>query len=281
MKIWQSDLLRNLSSVQDDNQWLLLICNLEGKVIYEVKCDRSQINADWLTAQLKQAIQKQIPDKIQIFRPQVVGLFTIATQRLNIPLEITRRTPVIKEKLRQYMQSNLSVISATNHLSLDRPPPQNLPENIWGKNWNLASISAREIIEFGENRPIPFRDLPASLKIINGSLQPATKVPGIVINGEKKSLILARWLDREKPVALNYIPTEIGKSGGLVLETGLVDRWILATFESEAVAKAAKAYEEAKQQSLGLHFLLVQPDESGMTYTGFWLLKNEEQSYRT
>ncbi|NEQ67039.1 MAG: DUF1092 family protein, partial [Symploca sp. SIO2D2] len=24
----------------------------------------------------------------------------------------------------------------------------------------------------------------------------------------------------------------------------------------------------------GLHFLLVQPDDSGMTYTGFWLLQN-------
>jgi hypothetical protein len=24
-----------------------------------------------------------------------------------------------------------------------------------------------------------------------------------------------------------------------------------------------------------LHFLLVQPDTSGMTYTGFWLLKND------
>ena len=275
MKIWQSDLTRD-SSFQDNNQWLLLICDREGKLVYDVKCSQSEVNAEWLTAQLQQAIQKQFPAKIQIFRPQIVGLFTIATERLNIPLEITRRTPAIKEKLRQYTQNNLSVISATNHLSLDRPPPQNLPESIWGENWNLASISAEEIVNFSKNRPIPFCSLPESLKTLNKSLQPAIKVPGIVINGARKSLILARWLDKEKPVALNYIQTEIGRSGGLVLESGLVDRWILATFESEAVARAAKAYEEAKQQSRGLHFLLVQPDESGMTYTGFWLLKNEE-----
>ena len=87
---------------------------------------------------------------------------------------------------------------------------------------------------------------------------------------------IAQWLVEEKPVSLNYIPTEIGKSGGLVLESGLVDRWIFATFESSAVAQAAKAYEQAKQQSNQLHFLLLQPDDSGMTHTGFWLLKDEK-----
>ncbi|VEP18639.1 conserved hypothetical protein [Hyella patelloides LEGE 07179] len=275
MKIWQSDLFRNLSSTKEKNQWLLLICDREGTMIYEAQCSQSQVNAEWLTVQLQQAIQQIVPDKIQIFRPQITGLFTLATEHLNIPLETTRRTSAIKEKLRQYTQTNLSVISGKNYLSLDRPPPQNLPENIWGKNWNLVSISAREVINFTENRPIPFCDLPESLLATNLQLDPTTKIPGIAINGEKRSLILARWLAKERPVALNYIPTEIGKSGGLVLESGLVDRWILATFESEAVAQAAKAYEEAKQQTQGLHFLLIQPDDSGMTYTGFWLLKDE------
>ncbi|MGB3692248.1 MAG: Tab2 family RNA-binding protein, partial [Spirulinaceae cyanobacterium] len=61
-------------------------------------------------------------------------------------------------------------------------------------------------------------------------------------------------------------------SGGLILAGGLVDRWIVATFEDEEVARAAKAYEERKQASQGLHFLLIQPDDSGMTTSGFWLL---------
>ena len=275
MKIWQSDLWRFSSSTKDRNRWLLLICDRDGAVIHEAQCPQNEVNAQWLTTQLQQAIQPQIPDKIQVFRPQIVGLFTIATQRLNIPLETTRRTPTIKEKLRQYTQTNLSVISSRNYLSLDRPPPQNLPENIWGENWSIVSISAGEIVDFIADRPIPFKDLPESLLATNTQLDPITKLPGIVIYGGKKSLILARWLAKEKPVALNYIPTEIGKSGGLVLESGLVDRWIFATFESEAVATAAKAYEQNKEFSQGLHFLLIQPDDSGMTYTGFWLLKDE------
>lgn len=275
MKIWQSDLLRFSASTKEKNRWLLLICDRDGTMIHEAQCPQNEVNGQWLKTQLQQATQTQIPDKIQVFRPQIVGLFTIATESLNIPLEITRRTPAIKEKLRQYTETNLSVISSRNYLSLDRPPPQNLPENIWGENWSIVSILAGEIVNFVTDRPIPFRDLPESLLTTNAKLDPTTKVPGIVIYGGKKSPLIARWLTKEQPVALNYIPTEIGKSGGLVLESGLVDRWIFATFESVAVAQAAKAYEQNKQFSQGLHFLLLQPDDSGMTYTGFWLLKDE------
>jgi hypothetical protein len=275
MNIWQSDLFRNSSSTQVKNQWLLIICDRNGHLVSQAQCEQSQVNATWLTDRLQQAIQDKPLDKIQIFRPQIIGLFSLATKNLNVSLETTRRISAIKEKVLQYTKNNLSVVSGKNDLGLDRPPPQNLPENIWGKDWNLVSISAAEIINFTQNRPIPFCDLPESLLVIHSQLNPTTKIPGIVINGEKKSLTIARWLVREQPVALNYIATEIGRSGGLVLESGLVDRWILATFESEAVAIAAKAYEQAKQKSQGLHFLLVQPDDSGMTYTGFWLLKDE------
>jgi hypothetical protein len=62
----------------------------------------------------------------------------------------------------------------------------------------------------------------------------------------------------------------------LVLEAGLADRWILATFADEEVTNAGKLYQQRKQLSRGLHFLLVQPDDSGMTHSGFWLLQDED-----
>jgi RNA-binding protein Tab2/Atab2 len=72
---------------------------------------------------------------------------------------------------------------------------------------------------------------------------------------------------------LNYIA---GAPDGLVLEAGLVDRWIVATFEDAEVTTAARLYQQRQQLSHGLHFLLVQPDDSGMTYSGFWLLQAED-----
>jgi len=59
-----------------------------------------------------------------------------------------------------------------------------------------------------------------------------------------------------------------------VLESGLVDRWILATFTDAEVTTAGKLYQQRKRLSHGLHFLVVQPDKSGMTYSGFWLLQD-------
>ncbi|NES98783.1 MAG: DUF1092 family protein, partial [Desertifilum sp. SIO1I2] len=55
----------------------------------------------------------------------------------------------------------------------------------------------------------------------------------------------------------------------------LVDRWVLETFSDRQVAAAAQTFLQRQKASLGLHFLLVQPDDSGMTYTGFWLLQRE------
>ena len=150
-----------------------------------------------------------------------------------------------------------------NPLALDKPPPQPLPDNLWGEKWNFASIAAGEIEQTFGDRPIPVLSLPESLLPLNLGISSTVFVPGVVIYGGRKSLQIVRWLQQQQPVALNYIPTEVGKSGGLVLEVGLVDRWVFATFEDEAVAKAARNYELSKQQSQGLHFLLVQPDDSG------------------
>lgn len=276
MNVWQADLFRLLSSIDGDILWILLICNSEKELVYQAQSSQSEVNSKWLINQLEKAIQNNPPDKIEIFRPQIVGLFSIATKALNISLETTRRTGAIKEKVRQYLLGESLETLSKNYLGLDKPPPQNVPENVWGENWSFVSILSEEIQKFTQERPLLFCDLPESLLATNSRLNPTTKVPGIVIYGGKKSLTLGRWLSEKQPVSLNYIPTEIGKSGGLILESGLVDRWILATFESETVATAAKAYEQAKQESLGLHFLILQPDDSGMTYTGFWLLKNEE-----
>ncbi|MEM9274957.1 MAG: Tab2 family RNA-binding protein [Cyanobacteria bacterium P01_F01_bin.143] len=269
MVIWQSDLYHYPKT---EPQWQLVICNLDGTFIYEIACSADQVNAEWLTQQLQKAAKGKLPARIQIFRPQVMGLFQVATKNLDIQLETTRRTNALKEKLQDYLPANPQGKSQDNLLGLEKPPPQALPEDIWGENWNFISMNARDLIHFASDRPIPIKSIPELLQPINLGIASDTVIPGIVVYGGRKSLILARWLDQQQPVTLNYIPTEIGKSGGLVLESGLVDRWVFATFESEAVAKAARNYEQQKQNSNRLHFLLIQPDDSGMTQTGLWLL---------
>lgn len=148
-------------------------------------------------------------------------------------------------------------------------PPQPLPENLWGDRWRFAALAASTIADaFVDRAPIvvmPPDRLPLAL-----GLASTTLIPGVVIDGGRRSLPLARWLQAASPEALSYIP---GTPDGLILAAGLVDRWIVATFADAEVAAAGAEFNHRKQHSQGLHFLLVQPDDAGMTYTGFWLLR--------
>jgi len=64
-----------------------------------------------------------------------------------------------------------------------------------------------------------------------------------------------------------------GDPGALILEAGLIERWVLFTYDDSEMSRAAQLFEKRKQDCQGLHFLLVQPDNSGITFTGLWLLQ--------
>jgi hypothetical protein len=191
-----------------------------------------------------------------------LSLIQAAGNNLNIQVAPTRHTPALKQWLAEKQYP----------LALDQPPPTPLPENLWGEQWRFATLPSGELVDVFAELPIPIFSAPEFLHPINLGLASTVPIPGVIIYGGRQSMPLARWLAAAHPVALNYIP---GDPNGLVLEAALVDRWIVATFTDPDVAAAGKVYEHRQQQSRGLHFLLVQPDDSGMTYTGFWLLTAE------
>jgi hypothetical protein len=279
MSVWQADFYRRpLRNAAGQVLWELLICDPTDSFKYYALCPQSQANASWLVSQLQLAAvpRNHLPEIIQVFRPQSLSLLEAAGRSLGIAVEPTRRTDALKEWLQKRSQQypNLAQYTYTdelyNPLALDKPPPLPLPENLLGDRWRFAALPAGNIKEAFAERPIPILQMPEFLLPINLGLASTVPVPGVVIDGGRQSMRLARWLQEARPVALNYIA---GAPDGLVLEAGLVDRWIVATFEDKEVATAAQTYEQRKQLSQGLHFLLVQPDDSGMTYTGFWLLK--------
>ncbi|NMG08292.1 Tab2/Atab2 family RNA-binding protein [Brasilonema sp. UFV-L1] len=263
MKIWQADFYRRpQTEASGQVMWELLICDPTRSFEYQATCPQSQASSSWVASEVEKAALEQLPDIIQVFRPQSLSLIEQAGRSLGICVEPTRRTLALKQWLQEKQYP----------VFLDKPPPMPLPENLWGEEWRFASLSAGDLVQVFSDRPIPILEMPEYLLPINLGLASTIPVPGVVIYGGKKSMRLARWLQKAYPVTLNYVA---GDSHGLVLEAGLVDRWIVATFEDKEVAAAAKVYEQRKQQSQGLHFLLIQPDDSGMTYSGFWLLREE------
>ncbi len=152
-----------------------------------------------------------------------------------------------------------------------RNPPQPLPENLWGEQWRFASLRAGDLIETIANRTIPIVEMPTALLPIHLGIASTVQIPGVVIDGGRRSMQLARWLKANDPRFLNAIA---GAPDGLILNAGDLDRWIVATFEDAEMRSAAQLFEQRKKESDRLHFLLVEPDDSGMTYTGFWLLRS-------
>lgn len=276
-RVWQADFYRRpLRDASGQVLWEFLICDPTRTFTFEALCPQSEANATWLVSQFQLAADQQLPDLIQVFRPQSLSLIESAGLRLGISVESTRRTFALKQWLQERSLLYRSMENYTgepyNLLALDKPPPTPLPENLWGEQWRFATLPAGELEEAFADRPIPILKMPEFLLPINLGLASTVPVPGVVIYGGRQSIRLARWLQEAQPVALNYVA---GSPGGLVLEAGLVERWIVATFEDKEVAAAALAYEQRKQQSRKLHFLLVQPDDSGMTYSGFWLLRED------
>jgi hypothetical protein len=148
-------------------------------------------------------------------------------------------------------------------------PPQPLPEHLLGNKWRFASLSAATLEQDLFQQPIPIQSLPAHLYPSHCGLPEQTAIPGVVVYGGRRSPKLAQWLAEQAPSRLSFVQGELS---GLTLTTTGGERWVFLTFTDTEVIKAAQTFEQRKVLAQGLHFLLVQPDESGITYTGLFLL---------
>ena len=278
MNIWQADFYYLPELVEAERLWELTICILADSTerkntdkVYSDRCLAADANSSWLADKINRIAAGKLPDKIQVFRPQALSLIATAAEKLKIKVEATRNTPILKQVLIEKYQTKYPNYDPTK---LEKTVPLPLPENLWGDKWQIANIKANQIVDLFRDRPIPICHLPEALYPVNLNLASELAIPGLVVYGGKKTMQIARWIEKQNPAFLNYIPTEVGKSGGFILETSLIDRWVFNTFESESAAEIARNYEQKKREAKGLHFILIQPDDSGMTYTAFWLLRN-------
>ena len=275
MTTWQADFYRR--PLQDEGQpvWELVICCPEAEFLVHAFCRQSDATAAWLTAQFRAVLQHHSrPKEIQVFRPQSLSLIEAAAQPLDIPVVATRRTLLLKAHLQDRLGDYQAMAGYTGEpyqpSAIESPPPVPLPNFLQGEQWRFGAIAATELITFIEETPLPICSAPAALHPLTLKLPSDIPVPGVIIDGGRQSMRLALWLQEQSPVCISYIP---GAPDGLILEAGLSDRWVLATFEDDTVGQAGRTFQQRCQRSRGLHFLLVQPDDSGVTYSGLWLLQ--------
>lgn len=278
MTVWEIDFYRR--PFQDEaghSLWEWVVCDSDGQWQEQAFCPQPAASAEWVLEQLQTLLQQHpSPVAIQVFRPQTLNLLETACNQLGILLQPTRHTSQLKRYLGELELQHAQTFGATQPpyrpLDLDRPPPLPLDETLLGQQWQFAALPAKAVVDAFVNRMVPILEIPEAFSPLNLGLASTVPIPGVIIQAGRRSLRLAQWIQSVQPVALSYIP---GAPDGLILEAGLVDRWILATFEDPEVTTAALNFEQRKQASQGLHFLLIQPDNSGMTYSGYWLLKSE------
>jgi RNA-binding protein Tab2/Atab2 len=151
------------------------------------------------------------------------------------------------------------------------PPPQPLPENLWGDRWQFVGLPAQELELYLLERPIPIRKVSELALPSQQQLATTLLIPGIVIDAGRQSMRLARWMAEQRPQAIEAINRELGAL--MLTAEQNTAQWILATYQDEEVRLAAQTFKERKIQSRGIHFLLIQPDSTAVTYSGLWILR--------
>jgi RNA-binding protein Tab2/Atab2 len=154
-------------------------------------------------------------------------------------------------------------------------PPQPLPENLWGDRWQFVSLPAEDLEFRLWERPIPIRDAASLALPSQQNLGSSVTIPGILIDAGRQAMTLSRWLLERKPEQIVAVNLELG---AIILTTAQQERWILATYQDGAVRDAGQVFEARKTQSDQIHFLLIAPDDSNVTYTGLWILKGRSPS---
>ncbi len=280
MTLWQADFYRRPGrDVTGNSRWELLVVTAEGELVVLADCAQAEVTAEWARAQLQSQVVAHSPERLQVFRPQCLNLLEAACQPLGVAVEPTRFTPALKQILRQravMYGDHVSNGDAVDVLRVESPPPLPLPESLWGDRWRFGAIAATDFDLAFAHKPIPIRVEPEELRPVHLGLASTIPIPGVIIDGGRVSMRLAQWLNRVRPAWLTYIP---GEPDGLLLEAGLSDRYILATFDDAEAIASARTFRERQHAAKGLHFLLVQPDDSGVTYSGLWLLQSDSSSY--
>ncbi len=277
--IWELDFYsRPILDEKQKKVWEVLICespvdvrtNTDSVFRYAQYCSSTTVNSVWLGTAIQEAIEKagEAPIKIRFFRRQMNNMITKACQDIGIPAQPSRRTLLLnqwlQERMEQVYPQEPGYQGGTNpSVRLDAPLPQRLPDALEGQKWGFVTLPATEFTEmsewdigFGEGFPLEMLQI-----------SPETRIPGILIFSSR-ALPLAAWMSG---LELAWLKFDTAGGAKLVLETGATESWILANIGKSQLA-AAKAFEEAKQQANGVHFIGVQSDPESESFAGFWLL---------
>ncbi len=267
MQTWELDFYR-CSLVGADGQplWELLVCTAEGRQLLNETCPAAEASASWVGAQLQTLFAQQDgpPLEARAFRAATFNLAAPVFRELGVPFSRSRRAIAVARwrSEREEIYPSLAGYRALQPgIPLQRAVPAPIPEEVLPERWGFSAMPAADLPEL-QQLPIEYLEAP----VLEGLSAP---VPGVFLFSSR-GRSLARWLALQVPVSLQFTQAELD---GLVLEAGLDERWIVATFEDADMRERGRQFNQRLLAGSGLHFLAVQPAEGSPTIHGFWLLQ--------
>jgi hypothetical protein len=277
--IWELDFYsRPILDENNKKLWEVVICESpltvntqpDSLFRYAEYCTSNEINSVRLKQVIHTAISRapQPPSKIRFFRQAMTNMITRACDEVGLPAVLSRRTYTLNHWLEQrmatvYPQEPGFQPGTSPSVPIAKTAPQPLPDALLGQKWAFVDLEAAAFadmgswaIAFGEAFPLSLAQLP-----------PQAKIPGLLIFSERATP-LAAWMSGLELAAVSVD----NESSRLLLETGVSDRWILATLNRPTLQAEARTFQGAKQAAYGVHFIAIQASPEVEEFAGFWLL---------
>jgi hypothetical protein len=285
--IWELDFYsRPILDENGKKRWEVLICESPTGIAaparplfqYAAYCSSSEVNSIWLSSAIAMAMaqSRQAPDRVRFFRQSMNNMITKACSDLNLAAQPSRRTFGLSRWLQErmvtvYPQEPGYQAGSTAGVAFPNTPPQRLPDALQGQQWKCVSLPASAFDEMGD-WPIEFGE---SFPLANADVQPDTPIPGLIIYSQR-AVAMAAWMSglelASVKLDLEVTPREVTQK--LILETGVLDRWILTPLPTQELQQEAARFEDLKKAANDVHFIALQVDPNVQAFAGFWLLRD-------
>lgn len=279
--VWELDFYsRPILDERDKKRWEVLIteglqsvdASPDELFQYSKYLSNTEVNSIQLKAAIEEAIAQSAvtPSRIRFFRFPMQAMITRACEELGIAAQPSRRTLALKQwmdvrKTSVYPNEPGYTDKPSPTIGPPPPAPRPLPDALVGQQWALVNLAAQDLAEMPE-WPIDFGEaFPLSLADIDDS----TPIPGLVIFSSR-AMPMAGWMSG---LEVSELRVEASTPPRLILETGIAESWVIATFNTAPLQQEAAAFEAAKAKANQVHFLAVQADPNTESFAGFWLLQ--------
>ncbi|CAD7705343.1 unnamed protein product [Ostreobium quekettii] len=276
---WEVDFCsRPLLDERGKKVWELLVCSADRSFQHSEYFPNNKINSGELRKAFERILSREgsvVPLKARYFRGQMKTIISRALGDMGIDAVPSRRCFAVMGWLQErqetvYKNDPRYSEKAQTLFTFDLAAPEALPDAYHAEAWNFVQLPLGTLL--GEMKEVEEKNYFGATLSLNdvglAGLPKETMIPGVSLYSQRAEP-LAAWMNGLE-IATVCADTD---RACLILDTGVNERYVYAAYaRSEGTTAEALAWEQAKEEARGLHFLAVQSDPDAEVCSGLWLL---------